>query len=126
MNETLGTINQGAQLVLTICGIIGTVIAALAGSRWGKSKAVQTAADVTSLIRELAHVAVTATEQTYRKAPGPDTADGAAALAAVKLDEARSRLMQMLPEGVALSPGEADAAIEAAVHQMNAGKGAAG
>jgi uncharacterized protein involved in high-affinity Fe2+ transport len=122
VNEIANSINQWGQAVLTVCGIVATVIATLAGSRWGKSKAVQTAADVAALIRELATVAVNATEQLYRKAPAPESADQAQALRSVKLDEARGKLLALLPEGVALSPAEADAAIEAAVHRLNEAK----
>lgn len=122
MDEILSNINGVAQLILTLTLVVGAVVAAVQGSRWGKAKAVQTAADLVALLRELAVIAVNATEQTYRKLP-PAAGDAeVAGLRTEKLDAARGTLQQLLPVGMEASGEELDAAIEAAVHRLNEGK----
>ena len=114
------TIHNIAQLAVSIAGIIAAVVAAIQGTRWGKSKAVQVASDALAVLMDVAWAAVAATEQEYRH---QHAADGeAAGMRQEKATRALARFFQMLPPGMSVDVNEAQGYIEAAVHEMNAEK----
>ena len=113
------TLNEWAQLALTVCGIAAATIAAVQGTRWGQSKAVQVARDTLEVLEAVATAAVRATEQEYRKAPDPRSETEAQTLRQEKAERALGRFYQLLPPGYAAAPAEARALIERAVHDMN-------
>lgn len=116
------TLNEWAQLALTVCGIAAAIVAAVQGTRWGQSKAVQVARDTLAVLEAVATAAVRATEQEYRKAPDPRSETEAQTLRQEKAEKALGRFYQLLPPGYAAAPAEARALIERAVHEMNAEK----
>ncbi len=113
------TLNEWAQLALTVCGIAAAIVAAVQGTRWGQSKAVQVARDTLEVLEAVATAAVRATEQEYRKAPDPRSETEAQTLRQEKAERALGRFYQLLPPGYAAAPEEAKAMIERAVHDMN-------
>lgn len=113
------TLNEWAQLALTVCGIAAAIVAAVQGTRWGQSKAVQVARDTLAVLEAVATAAVRATEQEYRKAPDPRSETEAQTLRQEKAERALGRFYQLLPPGYAAAPAEAKAMIERAVHDMN-------
>ncbi len=116
----LETINQVAQVVLAVCAVVATAVAAVGGTRWGKSKAVQVASDALAVLMDVARAAVAATEQEYRH---QHAADGeAAGMRQEKATRALGHFFQMLPPGMSVDVNEAQGYIEAAVHEMNAEK----
>ncbi len=115
----LETINQVAQVVLAVCAVVATAVAAVGGTRWGKSKAVQVARDTLAVLEAVATAAVRATEQEYRKSPVSRSETEAQTLRQEKAERALGRFYQLLPPGYAAAPAEAKAMIERAVHDMN-------
>ena len=114
------TLNEWAQLALTVCGIAAAIVAAVQGTRLGQSKAVQVASDALAVLMDVARAAVAATEQEYRH---QHAADGeAAGMRQEKATRALARFFQMLPPGMSVDVNEAQGYIEAAVHEMNAEK----
>ena len=113
------TLNEWAQLALTVCGIAAAIVAAMQGTRWGKSKAVQVARDTLAVLEAVAAAAVRATEQEYRKAPDPRSETEAQTLRQEKAERALGRFYQLLPPGYEASVEEARALLERAVHDMN-------
>ena len=113
------TLNEWAQLALTVCGIAAAIVAAVQGTRWGQSKAVQVARDTLAVLEAVATAAVRATEQEYRTAPDPRSETEAQTLRQEKAERALGRFYQLLPPGYAAAPAEAKAMIERAVHDMN-------
>lgn len=116
------TLNEWAQLALTVCGIAAAIVAAVQGTRWGQSKAVQVARDTLEVLEAVATAAVRATEQEYRKAPDPRSETEAQTLRQEKAERALGRFYQLLPPGYAAAPAEAKAMIERALHDVNAEK----
>ncbi len=116
------TLNEWAQLALTVCGIAAAIVAAVQGTRWGQSKAVQVARDTLAVLEAVAAAAVRATEQEYRKAPDPRSETEAQTLRQEKAERALGRFYQLLPPGYAAAPAEAKAMIERALHDVNAEK----
>jgi len=116
------TLNEWAQLALTVCGIAAAIVAAVQGTRWGQSKAVQVARDTLAVLEAVATAAVRATEQEYRKAPAPRSETEAQALRQEKAEKALGRFYQLLPPGYAAAPAEAKTMIERALHDVNAEK----
>jgi hypothetical protein len=116
------TLNEWAQLALTVCGIAAAIVAAVQGTRWGQSKAVQVARDTLEVLEAVATAAVRATEQEYRKAPDPRSETEAQTLRQEKAERALGRFYQLLPPGYAAEPAEAKAMIERALHDVNAEK----
>ena len=116
------TLNEWAQLALTVCGIAAAIVAAVQGTRWGQSKAVQVARDTLAVLEAVAATAVRATEQEHRKTSVPETETGAAAVRQEKAERALGRFYQLLPPGMSVGVPEARALIERAVHEMNAEK----
>ena len=114
------TLNEWAQLALTVCGIAAAIVAAVQGTRWGQSKAVQVARDTLAVLEAVATAAVRATEQEYRKAPAPRSETEAQTLRQEKAETALGRFYQLLPPGMSVCVPEARALIERAVHEMNA------
>ena len=114
------TLNEWAQLALTVCGIAAAIVAAVQGTRWGKSKAVQVARDTLAVLEAVAAAAVRATEQEYRKAPVSRSETEAQTLRQEKAEAALGRFYQLLPPGMSVGVPEARALIERAVHEMNA------
>lgn len=114
------TLNEWAQLALTVCGIAAAIVAAVQGTRWGQSKAVQVARDTLAVLEAVAAAAVRATEQEYRKAPDPRSETEAQTLRQEKAERALGRFYQLLPPGMSVGVPEARALIERAVHEMNA------
>lgn len=117
----LNMLNQIGHLVLTVAGIITAVVGALAGTKFGQSKAARTAAQIADLLERAADAAVAATEQVYAKQPLPE--GGKEALREIKADEAVERARALLPAGVTATNAQLDTAIEAAVRRMNDAKG---
>ncbi len=115
------TLNEWAQLALTVCGIAAAIVAAVQGTRWGQSKAVQVARDTLAVLEAVATAAVRATEQEYRKAPAPRSETEAQTLRQEKAEKALGRFYQLLPPGYAAAPAEAKTMIERALHDVNAG-----
>mgnify|MGYP001038251527 CR=1 FL=1 len=120
------TLNEWAQLALTVCGIAAAIVAAVQGTRWGQSKAVQVARDTLAVLEAVATAAVRATEQEYRKAPASRTVSSdlrseteAQTLRQEKAERALGRFYQLLPPGMSVGVPEARALIERAVHEMN-------
>ena len=113
------TLNEWAQLALTVCGIAAAIVAAVQGTRWGQSKAVQVARDTLAVLEAVAAAAVRATEQEYRKAPDPRSETEAQTLRQEKAERALGRFYQLLPPGYEASVEEARALLERAVHDMN-------
>ncbi len=122
------TLNEWAQLALTVCGIAAAIVAAVQGTRWGQSKAVQVARDTLAVLEAVATAAVRATEQEYRKAPASRTVSSdlrseteAQTLSSrqEKAERALGRFYQLLPPGMSVGVPEARALIERAVHEMN-------
>ncbi len=123
--QILETANGIAQLALTVTLLVGAVVAAVQGTRWGRSRALRTLAEVNALVQEVARAAVLATEQSWRKAPLPVTPDGQAdreAVRELKLSEAARRARELLPADVEVSDETLETAIEAAVGRMNAAR----
>ena len=116
------TLNEWAQLALTVCGIAAAIVAAVQGTRWGQSKAVQVARDTLAVLEAVATAAVRATEQEYRKAPAPRSETEAQVLRQEKAEKALGRFYQLLPPGYAAAPAEAKTMIERALHDVNAEK----
>ena len=116
------TLNEWAQLALTVCGIAAAIVAAVQGTRWGQSKAVQVARDTLAVLEAVAAAAVRATEQEYRKAPVSRSETEAQTLRQEKAERALGRFYQLLPPGYAAAPAEAKAMIERALHDVNAEK----
>ena len=113
------TLNEWAQLALTVCGIAAAIVAAVQGTRWGQSKAVQVARDTLAVLEAVATAAVRATEQEYRKAPDPRSETEAQTLRQEKAERALGRFYQLMPPGYEASVEEARALLERAVHDMN-------
>ncbi len=113
------TLNEWAQLALTIAAAI---VAAVQGTRWGQSKAVQVARDTLAVLEAVAATAVRATEQEYRKSPDPRSETEAQTLRQEKAERALGRFYQLIPGGMSVGVPEARALIERAVHEMNAEK----
>lgn len=116
------TLNEWAQLALTVCGIAAAIVAAVQGTRWGQSKAVQVARDTLAVLEAVATAAVRATEQEYRKAPAPRSETEAQTLRQEKAERALGQFYQLLPPGYAAAPAEAKTMIERALHDVNAEK----
>ena len=114
------TLNEWAQLALTVCGIAAAIVAAVQGTRWGQSKAVQVARDTLAVLEAVAAAAVRATEQEYRKAPATRSETEAQTLRQEKAEKALGRFYQLLPPGMSVGVPEARALIERSVHEMNA------
>ena len=114
------TLNEWAQLALTVCGIAAAIVAAVQGTRWGQSKAVQVARDTLEVLEAVAAAVVRATEQEYRKAPDPRSETEAQTLRQEKAERALGRFYRLLPSGMSVGVPEARALIERAVHEMNA------
>ena len=114
------TLNEWAQLALTVCGIAAAIVAAVQSTRWGKSKAVQVARDTLAVLEAVAAAAVRATEQEYRKAPATRSETEAQTLRQEKAERALGRFYQLMPPGMSVGVPEARALIERAVHEMNA------
>lgn len=118
----LETINQVAQVVLAVCAVVATAVAAVGGTRWGKSKAAQTTRDLLAILQAVAETAVRATEQDFKFAP---IGEDAVARQQQKRESALGRFFTLLPPGVEVSLADARALIERAVHDMNAEKASA-